>query len=198
MTIRRCANGGRLNSPIAVLNLVKYYPFYMAEEKIINVNGVDYIASSDGKIFSTKNVGRGKYHKELKQRKNQDGYWCVTVGTNKNRTAQRVHRIIALAFVPNPYNLPEVDHIDNDRENNNASNLQWMNGIDNKRKTPFERRSITHSGELNGRAKLTIKDVKAIRQMYTNGYSKQEIATKYGRGWSTIHNIIIENTWKGI
>ena len=34
-------------------------------EKIVNIKGVDYIVSDDGKIFSTKNIGRGKYHQEL-------------------------------------------------------------------------------------------------------------------------------------
>lgn len=38
----------------------------MVEEKILNIVGVDYIISSDGHIYSTKNVGRGKYHKEIK------------------------------------------------------------------------------------------------------------------------------------
>ena len=167
----------------------------MAEERILNHKGVDYIVSSDGKIFSTKNLGRAKYHKEIKQRKNPDGYWIVTVGTNENRTAERVHRM-ALAFVENPLGLPEVDHIDNDRENNNASNLQWVTGEYNKKKVPFERRSISHSGEKNGRAMLTQDDVDRIRELYNEGYTQQEIAKMYGRGWSTIHNIIINNTWR--
>ena len=98
----------------------------MVEERILNYKGVDYIVSSDGKIYSTKNCGAGKYHKEIKQRKNADGYYCITVGTNNQRSSARVHRLVALAFVENPNNLPEVDHIDNNRENNNASNLQWL------------------------------------------------------------------------
>ena len=39
-------------------------------EKLTNVMGVEYIVSDDGRIFSTKNIGRGKYHKELSQREN--------------------------------------------------------------------------------------------------------------------------------
>ncbi len=170
----------------------------MVEEKIININGVDYIAASDGKIYSTKNVGKAKFHQEIKQRKNSDGYYCITTGKNGNRRSVRVHRIIAKAFVPNVNNLPEVDHIDNNRENNNSSNLQWITGIENKKKTPFEKRSVTHKHELNGRAMLTVDDVKEIRLLYKNGMKKSEIADRYNRGWSTIHNIIIENTWRGI
>ena len=131
----------------------------MIKEKIIELYGVEYIVSSDGNIFSTKNVGRGKYHKQLTQRLDADGYYEVTVGKNYKRVSMKVHRIIALAFIPNPNNLPEVDHIDNNKINNDASNLQWITGSENKKKIPFERRSMSHKWELNGRAKLTWKDV---------------------------------------
>lgn len=106
--------------------------------------------------------------------------------------------MVALAFIPNPDGLPEVDHIDNDRTNNNVSNLQWIDGTTNKKKTPFERRSKTHKGSLNGRAKLTEQDVLSIRSLYENGMSQSEIAKQYNLGWSTIHNIVTNNTWKGI
>lgn len=46
----------------------------MIEEKIITIREVDYIVSSDGKVYSTNNIGRAKYHKEISQRKNSDGY----------------------------------------------------------------------------------------------------------------------------
>ena len=170
----------------------------MVEEKIFNVLGVDYIVASNGKIYSTKNIGRGKYHKEITQRENEDGYMTVTVGKNDNRTKMSVHRIVAMAFIENPDNLPEVDHIDNDRKNNDVSNLQWISSCDNKSKIPFETRSKNTSGMKNGRAKLTDEDVIEIRRLYNEGMRKYEIANKFHRGWSTIHNIIINNTWKGL
>lgn len=170
----------------------------MIEEKIINVFGIDYIVSSDGKVYSTHNVGRGKYHKEISQRENEDGYMVITAGKTHHRRSMRVHRMVALAFVPNPNNLPEVDHIDNNRKNNSASNLQWISGTDNKKKTPFKRRSSTHKGILNGRARLTETDIVSIRDLYMNGTKQSEIAKLFNVGWSTVHNIIIHNTWKGI
>lgn len=170
----------------------------MIREKIITIRGVDYIVSEDGHVFSTKNVGRGKFHKELTQRENKDGYMCVTVGKNSNRRSERVHRIVAKAFIPNPYGLPEVDHIDNDKKNNNVTNLQWISGFDNKSKIPFAQRSRSHSGELNGRAILTVQDVINIRKMFASGASQYSIAKQYKCGWSTIHNIVIRNTWEGV
>lgn len=51
-----------------------------------------------------------------------------------------------MAFIPNPYNLPEVDHIDNDPSNNDVTNLRWISSsgnIQNKPKPPSYRRSVT-------------------------------------------------------
>lgn len=170
----------------------------MKVEKIFNVNDVDYIVSTEGKIYSTKNIGRGKYHKELKQRINEDGYRVVTVGTNDHRIGKYVHRIIAEAFIPNPNNLPEVDHIDNNKENNCVENLRWISSFNNKSRIPYEVRSKSHKWESNGRSKLTIQDIVNIKKLFSEGKSQYEIAKIYKRGWSTIHNIIIGNTWKGI
>lgn len=103
----------------------------MVEEKVINIKGIDYIVSSDGKVYSTNNVGRAKYHKEISQRKNSDGYMQITVGKNGNRSQYRVHRMVAEAFIPNPDNLPEVNHKDNDRTNNCVDNLEWCTHIYN-------------------------------------------------------------------
>jgi len=169
-------------------------------QKLHEIKGITYIVDSSGKLFSTSNVGRGYYGKEITQRKNEDGYMVVTVGANnQGRSAERVHRIIAEAFIPNPLNLPEVDHIDNDRLNNDYTNLQWITGYDNKAKIPHEVRSASHSGTMNGRSMLTEDDVRNIRYQYENNNVKiSELAKQYGRGYSTIFNIVKYLTWKDV
>jgi hypothetical protein len=97
----------------------------MVEERIITIKDIDYIVSSDGKVYSTNNCGRAKYHQEISQRLNADGYMQITVGKTGNRSQYRVHRMVAEAFIPNPDNLPEVNHKDNDRTNNCVDNLEW-------------------------------------------------------------------------
>jgi hypothetical protein len=168
----------------------------VAEERILNILGVDYIVSSDGRIYSTKNVGRGKYHKEIKQRKNADGYMDITVGPNSFRTTRKVHRLVAEAFIPNPDNLPEVDHIDDIRDNNDVSNLQWISRIDNIAKIPYERNSKSKSCEGNSHARLTKDDIKVIRYKYKNDNVRiSDLAKEYGVGYSTIWNIVYYKTW---
>ena len=103
----------------------------MIEERIITIKDIDYIVSSDGKIYSTNNRGRAKYHQEILQRLNADGYMQITVGKTGNRSQYRVHRMVAEAFIPNPDNLPEVNHKDNDRTNNCVDNLEWCTHVYN-------------------------------------------------------------------
>ena len=65
-------------------------------------------------------------------RLNEDGYECVSL-TQKNskRKTERIHRLVALAFIPNPDNLPEVNHINCIRDDNRVENLEWISRKDN-------------------------------------------------------------------
>lgn len=100
----------------------------MTEEwKIYTFKGLEYKVSNTGKI-----IGLGR-NKELKQRKNRDGYLEVTIGSGKDRTTKRVHRIVALLFVENLdlKNNIEVNHKDLKRDNNIYTNLEWVSHVDN-------------------------------------------------------------------
>ena len=130
----------------------------MVDEKIINYKGVNYIVSSDGHVYSTKNVGYAKYHKEIKQRYTKDGYLQITVGNSENRTQCRVHRLVAMAFVPNPSNLPEVNHKNFIRDDNRAENLEWSTHEDNIQYSA-DAGNYAHYGESNQNyGKHTLKE----------------------------------------
>jgi len=58
-------------------------------------------------------------------------YLHVTLHRNGGYKNVMVHRLVAQAFLPNPHNLPEVDHIDHNRLNNNADNLRWVDATTN-------------------------------------------------------------------
>lgn len=63
--------------------------------------------------------------KILKQRKNSDGY--KVVGLHKNGLEKKflIHRLVAENFIENPNNLPEINHIDENKQNNSVFNLEW-------------------------------------------------------------------------
>ena len=82
-------------------------------------------------ITRNGNVWSYKSKKFLKPRLNTSGYYQVNLckdGKGKNFT---IHRLVATAFIPNPDNLPEVNHKDEDKSNNCVENLEWMSKIDN-------------------------------------------------------------------
>lgn len=56
---------------------------------------------------------------------NNSGYLQVEFRVNGKRIHKYVHRIVVETFIPNPDNLPQVNHKDNDRTNNNVDNLEW-------------------------------------------------------------------------
>ncbi len=85
--------------------------------------------------YSISNFGNVKNNNTGKIRKFQldhDGYYIVSLHNNWKRKTFRVHRLVALTFIPNPENKPQIDHIDNDRINNNENNLRWCTHSENQ------------------------------------------------------------------
>jgi hypothetical protein len=83
-----------------------------------------YHISNFGRIKSTVNN-----QKILKQRLNDKGYPTISLGLYKK--SQRVHRLVAIEFIHNPLNKPEVNHKDCIKYNNHVGNLEWMYGDEN-------------------------------------------------------------------
>lgn len=89
-------------------------------------------------LYQVSNLGRvksiifpkNKDGKILKQRIRK-GYLRIQLYKNKIAKDFGVHRLVALAFIPNPYNKPEIDHIDGIPSNNNVSNLKWCTPKEN-------------------------------------------------------------------
>ena len=99
-----------------------------------------YQVSSDGKVRSVKKlVVRGNnssyYKKEQDIKATDNGYGYLIVSLNKNaiRKNHYVHRIVAEAFIPNPDNKAQVNHLDHNRKNNNVDNLEWVTCAENIR-----------------------------------------------------------------
>jgi hypothetical protein len=78
-----------------------------------------YLVSNYGRVFSLLT------NKILSVRLNNDGYYRLSLNTaDGKRKDEKVHRLVALAFVPNPDKKPEVNHINAIRSDNRAENLE--------------------------------------------------------------------------
>lgn len=62
---------------------------------------------------------------------NRNGYHRVNLYDESGMKSKFVHRLVAQAFKPNPENKPQVNHIDEDKANNNVNNLEWMTAKEN-------------------------------------------------------------------
>ena len=86
-------------------------------------------------LYHISNLGRVKtvrknYIKKLYER--PDGYTQVCLCKKGKVTTRRIHILVAKAFIPNPLNLPEVNHKDENKTNNCVDNLEWCNTTYNK------------------------------------------------------------------
>ena len=89
------------------------------------LNG-DYAVTIDGDVISIKS------NKSLRSHDNGHGYKTVCLCIDGKPKTYYVHRLLASAFVENPNDYPEVNHIDEDRGNNRAENLEWCTSKYNK------------------------------------------------------------------
>jgi hypothetical protein len=87
----------------------------------------DYAVSEYGDVWSFKS------NKFLKRWVNHRGYLCTCISKNGKKKNMRINRLVAIAFIPNPLDMPQVGHDDDDKLNNHYSNLYWTDSLENNR-----------------------------------------------------------------
>lgn len=91
-----------------------------------------YYISKDGTVVSTRVDRDGRLMIPAKHWRN--GYWGLGIRTaDGKRVNKLVHRLVAEAFIPNIKNLPQVNHIDGNKDNNSVDNLEWCTHTENQR-----------------------------------------------------------------
>lgn len=114
----------------------------MSLERLKFIDGYDkYLVSTWGKVYRVDFVEQvlnedidfctRKLH-ELATETTSKGYLRVALFKNGKRKWHKVHRLVAKAFIPNPYNKPQINHVDGNKENNSITNLEWVTDEENK------------------------------------------------------------------
>lgn len=105
-----------------------------------------------------------------------------------------VHRLVAQAFIPNPDDLPEVNHKDLDKTNNVKANLEWVTGAGNQQHAAALGRFHGRTNP-NARFKLQPEQVDEILQQLSTGAMQKDLAAIYGVSPSMISMIKLGQTW---
>ena len=148
-------------------------------------------------LYEVSNLGRVKsigYGKEriLKLSIDKDGYLIVGLCKNGEQKKCKVHRIVAQTFIPNPQNLPQVNHIDENQSNNKVENLEWCDAKYNNNYGTHNQRiskpvlQFTKDGEF-------VKEWKSATDVEMNlNYSQGNISSCCTGRYKSAYNFI----WK--
>lgn len=141
-------------------------------------------------LYEVSSLGRIRNAKSKKIRKLQytNLYLSFSIAVKGGMPMRlRVHREVAMAFIPNPDNLPQVNHIDGDKSNNAVTNLEWVSAQEN----------IHHSITVLGNTRLVDDDTYAkIIEDYIpyskkgSGHSQYDLAEKYNLSPLTINRVL--------
>ena len=150
-----------------------------------------YEVSNDGVVRSKDrrcDKGRSSKGRTIKQWENHRGYRMVSLSKHGKQTHFPVHRLVAIAYIENPENLPCVNHKDENKKNNSVENLEWCNHQYNNtyrerhlvRSRPIAQikdgeiiatyKSVRHAGEQTGICYVAIIKCAQGKNRHAGGY----------------------------
>ena len=158
------------------------------EEKF---KGEEWKVSPDNDRYEVSSMGRVRNRERkncLRHKVSQDGYHrvCLSLPELKHGKFYPLHRLVANAFIPNPNNLPQVNHIDGNKSNNAASNLEWCTAKENIEHGI--KSGLILKGYEQTWAKIKSEDYPIILAMRVAGYPNTDIAKKYNVHPGSIHH----------
>lgn len=158
----------------------------------------NYYITREGEVYS-KSYNQTGVCRKMKPLLSHNGYHYVQLQEKKLIRKFYIHRIVAEVFLPNPLNLPMVNHKDFNKQNNHDWNLEWCTSKENAQHALKGGHYNPWKGEDSEKHILTKEQVLEIRRIYIpRKLSFAKIARRFNVGTSTIANIIYKNSWKDI
>ena len=156
-----------------------------------------YLVSNKGRIFSTPK--KTKPGRIMKQKTTKYGYKSICLCRDGETSDHRVHRLVASAFVKKTVNRNEVNHINGNRADNRAENLEWVTRSENEKhayRVLGKKPTSFWSGKPRRFARrFSDEQVKEIRN---SEYSSRLLASQFGVSNTTIKNIRNRKIYKEV
>jgi hypothetical protein len=171
-------------------------------KEVAGTNG-QYEVSNTG-FLRTHNWKNAKQTRVMKPAMDDRGYMKTIIVVNGKNRNIAVHRLVAEAWIPNPENKSQVNHINFNPSDNRVENLEWCTPKENamhsykagRIKKPVYNDGIR--GSQNGMSKLTEDQVREIRQKFKPRiYTREMLGREYGVAPSTIKDVILRR-WKHV
>lgn len=166
----------------------------MIEEwNIIEANPL-YEISSLGRV---RNKRTRTIRKTMTTTTGYEGF--TTILSGRKTLFHRVHRLVAIAFIPNPERKRTINHINGDKKDNRVENLEWSTHSENSLHSHRILKKSGGVGVKHALSKLTPDDVMKIFELKSNGLSTMQIASVIGKvSRPAIRAVLSGKTWKQI
>lgn len=187
--VPKCKKCNQLRMPNFIENDVRKYKVINGEE-FSNILGFEgYWINKKGEIIGRK--GNKIYHRVIDRK----GYEKIILRSKQKTKMLSIHRLVALSFIPNPENKPQVNHIDCDKLNNSVENLEWVTNQENHNHKMKNGLNVSKALEEHGNAKLTNEQAAFIKKSNKN---YKDLANEFGVSVYTVYNIKNNISWKGL
>jgi len=148
-------------------------------------------------LYAISNLGRlhsNRAERVMKPAPDNDGYYKTMLCRDRHRLSVSIHRLVAQAFIPNPENKKQVNHIDGNKQNNCVENLEWCT----------QKENIHHAfkiglrpvGEDRVYSKLDNSGIRLIKLLRGRKIPMQSIGVILGVSYTTISGVIHGRSWK--
>ena len=132
----------------------------------------------------------------LKPHLTNKGYFKVHLSRDGKRKSRSIHRLVAMAFLPNKLDKPQVNHINGCKTDNNLCNLEW--NTQSEQQIHAYQNGLQPKGEKHHYAKLTRKEVIQIKQLLKHRVLQKDLAAKFNVSQQVISAIKTGSRWNHI